>query len=228
MGLFFPSMGELYHPPCPQLKLRTTMQNSEVYKCFDLKSSSFALQVVDGVEWKRWQCLVSQPAIFMFISGDRWTASGQWETMGPILRVPAPEELGAQGPWLDTKPSRMEQNLNVIKISKCIETFPSVYLIFMEWKVCCFLLNLHENTLNFPGNLIRDRYRERPCGRLGALARTCIHGADCAHIFLLGIRTCVCSCKDYTLTGILGPCSGHPCLTPVANKLPTCWLWITG
>lgn len=50
MGLFFPSVGELYHPPCPQLKLRTMIQNSEAYKGFDLKSSSFDLQVLDGVE----------------------------------------------------------------------------------------------------------------------------------------------------------------------------------
>lgn len=41
---FFPSVGELFHHPCPLLKLRTTIQNSEVYKGFHSKSASFDLK----------------------------------------------------------------------------------------------------------------------------------------------------------------------------------------
>lgn len=44
MVLFFSSVGELFHHPCPLLKLRTTMQNSEVYKGFHSKSASFDLK----------------------------------------------------------------------------------------------------------------------------------------------------------------------------------------
>lgn len=44
------------------------------------------------------------------------------------------------------------------------------------------MLNMHENTLNFPGNLIKDRCKDRPCCRLGGYRHTSMELAVHTHI----------------------------------------------
>lgn len=68
----------------------------------------------------------------------------------------------------------------------------SGYLICMQWELCCFLSNLHGNTLHFSGNPIKDRCRERLWQAGSACMDLLCTGAPAGnqHVHLLLQRSC--------------------------------------